>query len=116
MPRLCLVAAAWLALAPGLAFARDVQYDIRVDGMTCPFCAATSERALERMEGVRSVSTDLRAGLITVCADESVVLTDDQLSRFFLERGFTYRSQTRREMCADGERTPAEQDAERGQR
>ena len=108
MLRFYFAVAAWLVLAPSLAFARDVQYDISVDGMTCPFCAATSERALERMEGVRSVSSDLRAGLITVCADEAVVFTDDQLSRFFLERGFTYRSQTRRETCAA-------QDAERGE-
>ena len=29
------------------ALADDVQYDIRVDGITCPFCVATSERALK---------------------------------------------------------------------
>lgn len=109
MLRFCFAAAAWLVLAPSLVFAREVQYDIRVDGMTCPFCAATSERVLERMEGVRSVSTDLRAGLISVCADESVVFTGEQLSRFFLERGFTYPSHARRETCAAHE-------AERGER
>ncbi len=30
----------------GIARADDVQYDIRVDGITCPFCVATSERAM----------------------------------------------------------------------
>ncbi len=33
-------------LAGTAALADDVQYDIRVDGITCPFCVATSEGAL----------------------------------------------------------------------
>ncbi len=32
----------------GGALADDVQYEIRVDGITCPFCVATSERALKK--------------------------------------------------------------------
>lgn len=88
--------------ATAAARAGDVQYDIRVDGMTCPFCVATSEKALKRIEGVKRVTTDLEAGLIRVCADDSVIFTDEQLKKLFLEKGFTYRSMTKRGGCTIG--------------
>lgn len=87
------------ALAGAAAQAADVQYDLRVDGMTCPFCVATSEKALRKLDGVKRISTDLDAGIIRVCTDEAVVFTDDQLTKLFLDKGFTYRSMTKRDGC-----------------
>jgi mercuric ion binding protein len=82
-----------LALAAAPAFAADMQYVLRIDGITCPFCVATSEKALKKIDGVKSVSSNLKAGTITVCADdEKVKSTDDQLAALFKEKGFTYRS------------------------
>ncbi len=72
--------------------ADNVQYDIRVDGITCPFCVATSERALKKIEGVHAVGSNLETGKIFVCADSRVEFTDAQLQRLFLDKGFTYRS------------------------
>ncbi len=74
------------------ALAEDVQYDIRVDGITCPFCVATSERALKKIDGVHAVGSNLETGTIFVCADSRVEFTDAQLQRLFLDKGFTYRS------------------------
>lgn len=79
--------------------AGEVQYDIRVDGITCPFCVATSEQALKRIDGVNRVSADLELGVIMVCADDTVEFTDNQLRELFLEKGFTYREFTRSENC-----------------
>ncbi len=76
----------------GTALADDVQYDIRVDGITCPFCVATSERALKKIEGVHAVGSNLETGTIFVCADSQVTFTDTQLKQLFLDKGFTYRS------------------------
>ncbi len=76
----------------GTASAGDVQYDIRVDGITCPFCVATSERALKKIEGVHAVGSNLETGTIFVCADNQVTFTDAQLKQLFLDKGFTYRS------------------------
>lgn len=85
-----------LAFAPMLlsvqANAKDIGYVLRVDGMTCPFCVATSEKTLKSMAGIKSVSTDLDRGTITLCADDKVASLDDAaLSRMFRQRGFTYR-------------------------
>lgn len=84
-------------------FAGDVQYDIRVDGITCPFCVATSERALMKIDGVHSVGSDLETGTIFVCADNQVSFTDAQLKQLFLDKGFTYRSFEKTAGCSMGE-------------
>jgi len=82
------------------ALADEVQYDIRVDGITCPFCVATSERALKKIEGVHAVGSDLETGTIFVCADSRVVLTDAQLKQLFRDKGFTYRSFEKTSRCS----------------
>jgi len=84
----------------GTALADDVQYDIRVDGITCPFCVATSERALKKIEGVHAVGSNLETGTIFVCADSQVTFTDGQLKRLFLDKGFTYRSFEKKSACS----------------
>lgn len=100
MPKATFLIAAGAMFAATAAHAGDVQYDLRVDGMTCPFCVATSERALKKIDGVKAVSTNLEEGVISVCADESVKLTDEQLRELFLDKGFTYRSMTKEEGCS----------------
>ncbi len=89
-----------LVLIGTAAVADDVQYDIRVDGITCPFCVATSELALKKIEGVNTVGSNLETGTIFVCADSRVAFTDAQLKQLFLDKGFTYRSFTRASGCS----------------
>ncbi len=86
----------------GAVLADDVQYDIRVDGITCPFCVATSERALMKITGVHAVGSNLETGTIFVCADRQVTFTDAQLKQLFLDKGFTYRSFEKSPGCSIG--------------
>ena len=88
----------------GTAMADDVQYDIRVDGITCPFCVATSVRALKKIDGVHTVGSDLETGTIFVCADSQVAFTDAQLKQLFLDKGFTYRSFKKTSRCSIDDR------------
>jgi len=55
---------------PVAIIAADTTTAIRVDGMTCPFCVATSEKSLQKITGVKSVVTNLDEGLIEVCASD----------------------------------------------
>lgn len=84
----------------GTAVADEVQYDIRVDGITCPFCVATSERALMKIAGVHAVGSNLETGTIFVCADSDVAFSDAQLKQLFLDKGFTYRSFEKTSGCS----------------
>jgi len=94
----------------GIAVADDVQYNIRVDGITCPFCVATSERALKKIDGVHTVGADLEAGIIFVCADSQVSFSDTQLKQLFLDKGFTYRSHVKAQGCSFGDHVHSEDD------
>lgn len=82
------------------ALADDIQYNIRVDGITCPFCVATSERALKKIEGVHAVGSNLETGTIYVCAESGVEINDAKLKQLFLDKGFTYRSFTKAPGCS----------------
>jgi len=97
---------AGLVLLSVNAAAKDVQYELRVDGMTCPFCAATSEKALKKIEGVSLVSTDLEKATIRVCAAEEAEITDEKLTKLLKKKGFTYVSKTKQETCTLGEAKP----------
>ncbi|PHS24567.1 MAG: hypothetical protein COA85_08050 [Robiginitomaculum sp.] len=89
-----------LAMLAGSTMAADTGYKLQVDGMTCPFCVATSEKALKKINGVKDASANLETGVINVCTDGSVRFTDDQLKALFLEKGFTYRSMTKTNTCS----------------
>lgn len=80
-------------------FADNIQYNIQVDGIVCPFCVKTSVTTLKKIDGVKIVSADLENGLIRACTDEKVKLTDEQLRKLFLEMGFTYRGMEKRDKC-----------------
>ncbi len=78
----------------------DVQYTLRIDGISCPFCVATSEKALKEIEGVEDVKSNLKEGTITVCADaKKVSFTDEQFTELFKKKGFTYRGMEKAEQC-----------------
>lgn len=111
MKKLIIGTAATLFMAAP-AVAGDIQYDLMLEGITCPFCVATSERALSKVEGVRQVSGDLESGIIRVCADESVKFTDAQLTRIFLKKGFTYKGMEIHSNCDGFDSTTVLSEAE----
>ncbi|NOZ51615.1 MAG: heavy-metal-associated domain-containing protein [Gammaproteobacteria bacterium] len=76
-------------------FAAGTQYNLRVDGLSCPFCAYGIEKKLIKTEGVASVTFDLEKGLIKVKVGEGVILTEAQLKRLVDDAGFTLRSMSK---------------------
>ncbi|MCF6324012.1 MAG: heavy-metal-associated domain-containing protein [Gammaproteobacteria bacterium] len=72
--------------------AAGTQYNLRVDGLSCPFCAYGIEKKLIRTEGVESVAFDLEKGLVIVKVEEGVALTEGQLKQLVDDAGFTLRS------------------------
>ncbi len=79
--------------------AKEVQHNMRVDGITCPFCVATSAKELKKIDGVIHIGSDLKNGIIKVCSDESVQLTDEALTELFLNKGFTYKGKETIDTC-----------------
>jgi len=73
-------------------FATGTQYSLRVNGLSCPFCAYGIEKKLIRTEGVESVTFDLEKGVVMVKVREGVTLTEAQLKQLVNDAGFTLRS------------------------
>ncbi len=76
------------------AFADGTRYELRVDGLACPFCAYGIEKKLNAIEGIDEVDIDLNNGLVTVDVTEGTSLNDSQMTKLFNDAGFTYRSMT----------------------
>ncbi|VAW93051.1 hypothetical protein MNBD_GAMMA23-844 [hydrothermal vent metagenome] len=75
-----------------VSFAAGTNYDIRVDGLACPFCAYGIEKKFKKMEGISNIKIDLDKGLVSVDAKEGVELKEDKMKTLFNDSGFTYRS------------------------
>jgi len=68
------------------------QYQIRVDGMACPYCAYGIEKNLKKIDGVEEIVVDLNKGLVTVNVTDGTTFSDSQLTKLFSDAGFTFRS------------------------
>ena len=80
---------AFVLLWSSMTLAAGTQYDLRVDGLSCPFCAYGIEKKLKKTEGVESVDIDLHRGLVIVKTREGVKLTEAQMKRLVKDAGFT---------------------------
>ena len=74
------------------AFADGTRYQLRVDGLACPYCAYGIEKNLKKIDGVEKIEVDLNNGLVTVNVAAGVTLTEAQMVKLFSDAGFTYRS------------------------
>lgn len=83
-----------MLLWSSMALAAGTQYDLRVDGLSCPFCAYGIEKKLRKTKGVDSVEIDLEQGVVVVKAGEGVKLTEGQFKQLVKDAGFTLRSMT----------------------
>ena len=91
MKKIFLLTAIGLLLSTTLA-AAETQYNLRVDGLACPFCAYGVEKKLIRTDGVTSVAFDFEKGLVLVKVKAGVTLTEAQLKSLIDDAGFTLRS------------------------
>ena len=80
------------------ALAAGTQYQMRVDGLACPYCAYGIEKKLKKIKGVDKIDVDLNKGLVTVNVGDGVTLTETQMTKLFKDAGFTYRSMTQKSL------------------
>jgi copper chaperone len=87
-----LLAMAW----PTVTLAAETLYEIRVDGLACPYCAYGIEKKFMQRGGIKQFDMDLEKGLVKVTLIEGEEITESQLKQLFDEAGFTYRSVTKK--------------------
>lgn len=70
---------------------------LRVDGMTCPFCAYGLEKHLTALDAVDSVVVRISDGLVQIREVNGQMLSDEILKETVTDAGFTLREITRDE-------------------
>lgn len=84
-----------LAMALGLLVNLPLQaasnYVIKIDGMTCQFCAHNVKKRLKKLEGVEQVEVDQDKGTATLVVKAGTSLTDAMLKKVIADAGYNYR-------------------------
>jgi len=97
MKTMYLLFTALTLLWSSLAFAAGNQYDLRVDGLACPFCAYGIEKKFIKTDGVEKVEIDLKNGLVVVKTIEGKTFEEAQLKQIIKDAGFTMKSMTEKQ-------------------
>ena len=81
-----------MLLAPLGAQAGPNIYQLKIDGLGCPFCAYGIEKKLSTVEGVEKIDVKLKKGAVIVTMAEGTALTETQALKAVKDAGFTLRA------------------------
>jgi len=80
-----------LGLLVNLPLLAAPNYVIKIDGMTCQYCAHNVKKRLKKLEGVEKVEVDQDKGTATLVVKAGASLTDEVLKKTIAEAGYNYR-------------------------
>lgn len=86
-------------LIPSFAFAES--YTLEVNGMKCDHCAKRLQGELKALEGVESVSVDLKVKQVTLDTLEGQKLQEEQVRKTLTDSGFSLVKFTEADAQAD---------------
>ena len=72
-----------------MAFADEKKLTVKIDGMTCPSCAASVESQFEKLDAVDSVDISLTKGTAIVTLTEGKNLKEDDVKNAVKDAGFS---------------------------
>ena len=72
-------------------WAAEIRYELRVDGLACPYCAYGIEKKIKALDGVdkESIQIQLNEGVVVFEAD--TLISEGRLKRLINDAGFTLR-------------------------
>jgi len=75
------------------ANAAAMRYELRVDGLACPYCAYGIEKKIKALDGVDKTSVEIKLndGLVIFQADTPEPMTEASLKTLINDAGFTLR-------------------------
>jgi mercuric ion binding protein len=65
---------------------------VRVDGLSCAFCAYSLEKNLKELSGVKNVEINVKEGTATLTLDDGVEIKDEVIKQTVKDSGFTPKS------------------------
>ncbi|WP_222610569.1 heavy-metal-associated domain-containing protein [Undibacterium griseum] len=80
-----------LALMATGVLAAPPLYRLHVDGLSCPFCAYGLEKKLGEVDGVQSLETNIKEGIVTVTMKDGTPLSETTAKQAIKAAGFSLR-------------------------
>ena len=71
--------------------AQSDEIKVRVDGLSCPFCAYTLEKKITEIEAVEKLNIDFDEGIMFLTLKEGEKISDELIKKKVEESGFTVR-------------------------
>ncbi len=67
---------------------------VRVDGLSCPFCAYGLEKKLKKMEGVEKIEISIEDAYALLTIEDGMVVSEKTIRKNVKDAGFTAREIT----------------------
>ena len=67
----------------------ETKIEVRVDGLSCPFCAYGLEKKLKKIDGIKDLKIDIKNGLVTFSLKEGKSVDEKTLVKIVKDAGFT---------------------------
>ncbi len=64
---------------------------VRVDGLSCPFCAYGLEKKLKKVKGASDLVIELEKGIVSLNVPEDKKPSEEQIQKIVTDAGFTPR-------------------------
>jgi copper chaperone CopZ len=84
------IALSLILVATGV-LAAPLAYQLRVEGLSCPFCAYGIEKKLGALEGVQGIETNIKDGIVIVTMKDGATLDEASARKAVKEAGFSLR-------------------------
>ncbi len=68
------------------------QYEVRVDGLGCPFCAYGLEKTMKKLKGTKKLTIDMETGTLRFTFPSDPPLSIAQIEDQVIEAGYTPKS------------------------
>ena len=75
-------------------FAQTKQVNVKVDGLSCPFCAYGLEKKIKKLDGVENLKIDVEKGMMTFTVAKGKTVSEEDVKKKVKEAGFTPREIT----------------------
>jgi copper chaperone CopZ len=106
MKKVTLISTLMMLAGINSAYAGEIKQVMQVHGAVCASCAYGLEKKFKKMDGVKHFDINLKKGLVSICTDENLVFSEEQLTQIFIESGYSYKGKKIEPSC-DGESSSA---------
>lgn len=76
---------------PSITLAGEANVTVRVDGLSCPFCAYGLEKKIKKMDGVDDLAIDIEGSKVEIIFKDREYVRVDKIEEAVKDAGFTPR-------------------------